>query len=120
MKSPSLKLLRRLGLVALALFMFFSGGCALSNKAPVIISLEVEKDNLCVTESCPLRVIAYDPDEDELSYQWSATEGDISGDGQTAVWTAPHTPGTYQVSENSRLRAAFALAAMDVKDAPSY
>jgi hypothetical protein len=98
MKSSPLKLIRRLGLAALALFTLLSGGCALSNKAPVIIGLEAEKVNLCVAESCPLRVIAYDPDEDDLSYFWSATDGDISGDGQTAVWTAPHTPGTYQVS----------------------
>ena len=98
MKSPSLKLLRRLGLAALALFMLLGGGCALSNKAPVIISLEAGKDNLCAAESCPLRVIAYDPDGDDLSYQWSVAAGDISGDGQTAVWTAPHTQGTYQVS----------------------
>jgi hypothetical protein len=97
-KLPSLKLLRRLSLAALALFTLLSGGCALSNKAPVIVGLEAGEDNLCVTESCPLRVIAYDPDGDDLSYQWSATGGDISADGQTAVWTAPHTPGTYQVS----------------------
>ncbi len=98
MKSPLLKLMRRLGLVVLALFTFFNGGCALSNNNPVIISLEAENNNLCVTESCPLRVVACDPDGDDLSYQWSAIDGDISGDGRTAIWTAPHTPGTYQVN----------------------
>jgi len=98
MKSPSLKLLWRLGLAALVLSTLLSGGCALLNKAPVIISLEAEEDNLCTAQSCPLRVIVYDPDGDDLNYQWSVTDGDISGNGQTAVWTTPRAPGTYQVS----------------------
>jgi hypothetical protein len=43
-------------------------------------------------------VVASDPNGDELSYEWQATGGDISGQGQVAVWTAPRSPGTYTIA----------------------
>jgi len=96
-KSSLFKLSWRLGLVGLTLVLLLSGGCALSNKGPVIVSLEVGDDSLYVSQSYSLRAIACDPDGDDLSYVWSATGGDISGDGPEVSWTAPDTPGTCQV-----------------------
>ncbi|MBN1862082.1 MAG: PKD domain-containing protein [Dehalococcoidales bacterium] len=94
MKLPSPKLL---GLVGLTLFTLL-GGCALANKVPVIVSLEAEKDSLSTADSCPLRAIAYDPDGGELSYQWSADGGTVSGEGSAVSWKTPDTPGSYQIS----------------------
>ncbi len=98
MKSPLGGLAWRLGLLGLVLGAIFAGGCAPSNKAPVIISLEAEKDCLCAAESCEIRVVAYDPDGDDLSYTWSATGGDISGEGSTATWTAPDSLQSYTIT----------------------
>jgi len=88
----------RLGLAVLTLFTILAGGCALLNKAPVIINLEAEKDHLCTSESGQIRVVAYDPDGDDLSYQWSATGGDIFGEGSIAIWAAPDSPQTCQIT----------------------
>ena len=88
----------QLGLAALMLSTVLVSGCALLNEAPVIISLEVEKDSLCANENCEIRVVAYDPDKDELGYQWQASGGDISGQGATAIWTTPDSSGTYVIT----------------------
>jgi hypothetical protein len=87
-----------LGLVILMLGVIFVGSCTLLNKAPVISSLEAEKSSLGATESCEIRVLACDPDGDELSYEWQASGGDVSGQGQVAMWTAPYSPDTYDVT----------------------
>jgi hypothetical protein len=41
---------------------------------------------------------ASDPDGDELSYEWSANGGDISGTGGVVTWTAPQQVGIYNVT----------------------
>ena len=45
-----------------------------------------------------IECVASDPDGDELSYLWSATQGSISGQGSTVTWTAPNTCGDYTVA----------------------
>ena len=40
-------------------------------------------------KSCSIECIASDPDNDELSYEWSADAGSIAGEGLTVTWTAP-------------------------------
>jgi hypothetical protein len=97
MKSLAGRLTWRLGLVALMLVAILASSCTLLNKAPVIDSLKAEKDYLVTAESSEIRVVAHDPDGDELSYEWQATGGDILGRGQTAIWTAPDSPGTYTI-----------------------
>lgn len=87
-----------LGLVALMLGTVLASSCTLLNKAPIIDSLEAEKDYLCTTERCEIRVVAYDPNGDELSYEWQASGGDISGHAETAIWTAPDSPNTYTIA----------------------
>jgi hypothetical protein len=41
---------------------------------------------------------ASDPDGDELSYDWTATGGDISGIGPIVIWTALEEVGIYDVT----------------------
>ena len=98
MKSPLGQTRWQLALVALTLSTILGSGCGLFNNAPVISSLEVEKAYLCAAESCEIRVVASDPDGDELSYQWSASGGDISGQGAIVTWTAPGRSGGYVIS----------------------
>ena len=40
---------------------------------------------------------ASDPDNDSLTYSWSANGGTFTGSGSTAQWTAPATAGTYAI-----------------------
>ena len=40
-------------------------------------------------KGCDIECIASDPDNDKLSYEWSADGGSISGEGSVVTWTAP-------------------------------
>jgi hypothetical protein len=41
---------------------------------------------------------ATDPDEDELTYSWSAERGNISGEGGEVTWVAPSEYGTFIIT----------------------
>jgi hypothetical protein len=41
---------------------------------------------------------ASDPDDDDLSYGWSADGGNISGTGKTVNWTAPEEVSIYDIT----------------------
>ena len=70
----------------------------LVNHPPVIESLATEQCVIYLGESTFIECVASDPDGDELTYLWEATDGDISGQGSTVTWTAPDTAGTYNVT----------------------
>jgi len=72
------------------------GSCA-PNNPPVISSLQSQHEWVELSSSSELSCVASDPDEDELTYQWEATGGEISGQGATVTWTGPHTPSTYAI-----------------------
>ena len=69
-----------------------------ANQPPVIVSLEAE-DTGC-RRSAPVAVdcIAYDQDGDDLVYQWTATGGEIEGEGPYISWVAPDELGVYTVA----------------------
>ena len=45
-----------------------------------------------------LRCEAEDPDGDALSYRWSATEGEVFGEGPSSIWIAPDSLGTHWIT----------------------
>lgn len=98
MKSPLGQIKWRLGLVALTLGAMLSSGCGLLNNDPVISSLEASKDWVAESGSCEVRCVAYDADDDSLTYTWSATGGTFSGTGPITTWTAPDETGTYVIT----------------------
>ena len=69
-----------------------------TNRAPTIDNLVANV--VWTTPSGNLQVTcnATDPDGDELSYEWTATGGDISGTGTVVNWTAPQEIGIYNVT----------------------
>jgi len=62
---------------------------------PIIQGVSSDKDWVYPGDSVSLDCQAYDPDSDDMSYEWSANGGTIAGNGSSAVWTAPSGPGTY-------------------------
>ena len=56
-------------------------------------------------KSCEIECSASDPEGDELSYEWTADGGSISGEGPVITWTAPKNGGkvtvTVTVSDSS-------------------
>jgi hypothetical protein len=85
-------------IILLAIATFFIGGCA-ANQMPVISNLSVNSEaEINPGVSCQIKCTASDPDEDELSYIWSANGGDIVGIGSSITWMAPDSPGTYTIN----------------------
>jgi hypothetical protein len=69
----------------------------LANHQPAIASLEAP-EKVIPWGSCQITCNASDRDGDELSYNWSANAGEITGVGATVNWTAPLSLGSYNVA----------------------
>jgi hypothetical protein len=68
------------------------------NAAPEIISLTAATDRIEPFSLCELVCEAVDPDGDALSYTWTASAGDIFGEGPSIEWGSPVSEGLYRVS----------------------
>jgi hypothetical protein len=78
--------------------MLIAGGCA-ANQLPVISSLSVTTvGEINPGTTIQLQCTATDPDDDDLSYTWSAGGGALSGSGSHVAWTAPEELGTYTIT----------------------
>jgi len=69
-----------------------------TNKVPTITSLVADAEWTLPSGSIQMTCTASDPDDDELSYEWSASGGVISGTGSEATWTAPESTGMYDIT----------------------
>jgi hypothetical protein len=56
------------------------------NSAPVIESVTFIPDTILAGESCLVKCTAFDPDDDDLSYEWE-TIGNIAGSGSSVFYT---------------------------------
>ena len=70
----------------------------ISDTPPVIVSLKAEDTGCRRNAPVALDCIAYDHDGDELIYQWTATGGEIKGEGPFVSWVAPDELGIYTVT----------------------
>ncbi|MFW6102086.1 MAG: Ig-like domain-containing protein [Chloroflexota bacterium] len=69
----------------------------LANHQPVITSLEAP-ERVLPSGTCQIVCTASDRDGDNLSYNWSASGGNISGTRASVNWTAPDSAGAYNVT----------------------
>jgi hypothetical protein len=69
-----------------------------ANRPPTITSLVADADWTLPSASIQVTCTDSDPDGDELSYEWTATGGEISGTGAVVNWTAPEEVGIYYVT----------------------
>jgi hypothetical protein len=69
-----------------------------TNKAPTINSLIADADWTTPSGSLQVTCNATDPDGDELSYEWTATGGNITGTGAVVSWTAPQEIDVYYIT----------------------
>ncbi len=70
----------------------------LANHRPAIIGLEADPVKITPSGSCQIACNASDADGDELSYNWSASEGEINGVGANVTWIAPSSEGSYNIT----------------------
>ena len=69
-----------------------------SNNPPTIESLDIGEDEVTVSANCHVVCVAADRDGGVLSYEWSASGGNISGEDSVVTWTAPEAAGTYTIT----------------------
>jgi len=69
-----------------------------ANRAPIISDLAADAGWTLPSGTIRLTCTASDPDEDQLSYEWTATGGAISGAGAVVNWTAPEEVGMYYIT----------------------
>ena len=102
---------RIVGLVVLAVIVFLVGGCIpanqppvitslMANQPPVITSLKAKMEVISTLDSCLIECVASDDDGDGLVYEWSASEGGITGSKAAVAWTAPEQEGVYDIMVN--------------------
>jgi hypothetical protein len=89
----------RIALVTMGAVLLLASSCtAVANRLPTITNLEAEAQWIAPSGSVQLTCTASDPDDDGLSYEWTATGGHISGTGAAPIWTAPGEVGMYDIS----------------------
>ncbi len=65
---------------------------------PVILSLTAATDRIPPWDVCEIVCEAFDQGGDELTYTWSASAGDIYGEGPRIEWGSPMSEGLYRIS----------------------
>jgi hypothetical protein len=69
----------------------------LVNHKPAIASLTAP-ERVAPAGSCQIVCNATDGDGDDLSYNWSASAGQLAGEGATVTWIAPDSIGVYNIT----------------------
>ncbi len=68
------------------------------NEAPQILELLKSSSYINPEGTLELQAIAFDGNADPLTYDWTATGGNFSGNGSNINWTAPISEGVYQIT----------------------
>ena len=84
--------------IVAAAVLLLASSCTV-NYRPIITSLEAEPDYWTAPlGSLNVTCNASDPEGDELSYEWLASGGNITGTGAAVNWTAPEEVGMYDIT----------------------
>jgi hypothetical protein len=67
------------------------------NQAPVISNVTADPLQIIVGQSTTITALASDPNDDPITYKWSASEGTITGSGNQITWAAPNKDGDFSV-----------------------
>jgi len=67
------------------------------NQSPVVSSVTASPAQIVSGDSTTITVAATDPDDDPITYSWSASEGTITGSGSQVVWASPKKSGSFNI-----------------------
>lgn len=71
---------------------------ASSTQSLAISGLETDEDRVSPGEECRIECDVISADGDSLNYEWSASGGDINGEGASITWTAPKEADKYKIT----------------------
>jgi len=86
-----------IGIVAMIVVLVVVFDTVLANHQPTIASVTAP-ERVVPSGSCQIVCNATDGDGDDLSYNWSASAGELNGDGATVTWIAPDSIGVYNIT----------------------
>jgi hypothetical protein len=87
-----------IGIVAAVVLISVLLYTVLANHQLVITNFAAEPEGVPPLGSCQIMCNVTAPHGDELSYDWSASGGKITGEGAMVTWTAPNSSGSYNVT----------------------
>jgi hypothetical protein len=67
------------------------------NESPVISKVAASPAAVISGDSTTITATAADPDDDPITYSWSASEGTITGTGSQVTWTSPNKSGDFKI-----------------------
>jgi hypothetical protein len=67
------------------------------NQSPVISNVTANPAEVVSGDSTIIIAAAADPDDDPLTYSWSASEGTITGTGRQVTWVSPDKSGNINI-----------------------
>ncbi len=67
------------------------------NEPPEIVDLFASTDKIVPLSVVLITCEAFDPDYDELTYTWTCSDGEITGDGPEVEWVAPQSEGLHRL-----------------------
>jgi hypothetical protein len=67
------------------------------NQSPVISKVTADPPEVVQGNRTTITCVAADPDDDPLTYSWSASEGTITGTGSQVTWVAPNKGGNFNI-----------------------
>ncbi len=91
--------MKRWIIAILGIVIMVISSCGEENQPPVISDIIVSDNPIEVGETTQLEAVADDPDEDILTYEWTATAGSFSAmTNRNTSWTAPNSSGNYRIN----------------------
>jgi len=72
------------------------------NQSPVISKITANPAEVLYGDSTTIISVVADPDDDPITYSWSATEGTITGTGRQVTWVAPDKSGNFNIALTAR------------------
>ncbi|MCX6010434.1 MAG: PKD domain-containing protein, partial [Chloroflexi bacterium] len=67
------------------------------NQSPAISKVTANPAEVVSEDSTTITCAAADPDDDPLTYSWSASEGTITGTGRQVTWVSPNKSGSFNI-----------------------
>jgi hypothetical protein len=72
------------------------------NQSPVISKITANPAEVLYGDSTTIIGVVADPDDDPITYSWSASEGTITGTGRQVTWVAPDKSGNFNIALTAR------------------